>query len=296
MALVPAPAKHLATVALAYVVCLGAAWATVRGLEGAHPIVRVAVADVVATCVMFGFSRAFDNSSFYDAYWSIFPMTLVPWLALGPSPGGDALRQVVVGAVVWRWGVRLTWNWVRSWEGFGHEDWRYLVFREQHGSRYWAFSFAAIHMFPTVCTFVSSLPLFPAMRAPEPFGPLDAVAATVALLGAGIESMSDATLRRYRQECAAKGIRGGICERGLWRWSRHPNYFGECLFWIGIWAMGVAAEPSAWWWTLPGPIVIVALFVFGTIPMMERRSLERRPEYAEQQRKVSMLVPWFRRD
>jgi steroid 5-alpha reductase family enzyme len=295
VSVVPAPTKHLALVALAYVVCIAAAWGTMQVLSGSSLVVQVAVADVVATIVMFAFSRAFDNSSFYDAYWSIYPMTLAPWLALGPYAGGDPVRRVVMVAAVWIWGVRLTWNWVRSWEGLGHEDWRYVHFRKLHGRHYWPFSFAAIHLFPTICTFASSLPLFPAARAKGAFGALDVLGAAVAVGGAIIEATSDATLRRHRADCASRGVQGAVCEAGLWRWSRHPNYFGECTFWVGVWCMGVAAEPGAWLWTLPGPVIIIGLFVFGTIPLMEKRSLERRPEFAEHQRKVSMLVPWFRR-
>jgi steroid 5-alpha reductase family enzyme len=304
VALVPAPARHLALVAFAYVVCIGAAWAVVRlapgvlglGALGGGSVLGVGVATVLATIVMFGFSRAFDNSSFYDAYWSIYPMTLAPWLASGPAADGDALRHVVVSAAVWIWGARLTWNWIRSWEGLGHEDWRYTVFRKRYGAAYWPFSFAAIHLFPTLCTYLSSWPLFPAMRSRAPFGLLDAIAAAVAIGGAIIEATSDRTLRRYREECQRQGVAGAICEVGLWRYSRHPNYFGECMFWVGVWLMGVAADSRDWHWTLAGPAVIVSLFVFGTIPMMEKRSLERRPEFAAHQRKVSMLVPWFRRD
>jgi len=296
VAIAPAPARHLALVAFSYVVCIGVAWMVLRYFPELGWLARVGIADVVATVVMFGFSRTFDNSSFYDAYWSLFPMALAPWLAFGPASDRLVARHVIVIAIVWIWGLRLTWNWVRSWEGLDHEDWRYTVFRKRYGTKYWPFSFAAIHLFPTACTYLSSWPLFPAMASEKPLDAFDVAAALVALAGAIIEATSDATLRKYRADCVARGITGAVCETGLWRYSRHPNYFGECTFWVGVWLMGVAADPSVWLWTLPGPTVIVLLFVFGTIPMMEKRSLERRPEFAEHQRKVSMLVPWFRRE
>lgn len=222
-------------------------------------------------------------------------MALVVYLAMGLPPTGlpaaDSTRHVAFVAVVWIWGARLTWNWLRSWTGLGHEDWRYVDFRAQWGKVYWIGSFFAIHLFPTLCTLASCLPLFPAMASGRPFGALDAVATIVALSGAGIETLADEQLRTYR----AAGKSGAICEVGLWRYSRHPNYFGECTFWTGVWLMGVAAEPSSWWWTVAGPLTIIGLFVFGTIPLAEKRSLARRPEFAEHQRRVSMLVPWPRR-
>jgi steroid 5-alpha reductase family enzyme len=79
--------------------------------------------------------------------------------------------------------------------------------------------------------------------------------------------------------------------KGLWRYSRHPNYFGEVSFWWGLYFFGLAANAS-YWWTIAGPIAITLLFLFISIPMMDKRSKERRPEYAEHMKKISALVPW----
>jgi len=272
-----------------------AAAITVRAMPNAQPIVRVAIADVVATVVVFAFSRAFDNSSFYDAYWTIAPMVIAPYLAFGPhATEGISVRKWLAIAVVFAWGLRLTWNWVLGWKGLAHEDWRYLHFRPKWGGVYWPLSFLAFHLFPTVCTFLGCLPLFVIMSSSAPLRVLDLIGITIAAGGALIEAVADAQLRAYRAACESTGTSGGICEVGLWRYSRHPNYFGECSFWFGLWILGVASAPSAAAWTASGVVLIVALFVFGTIPMMERRSLERRSEFAEHRRKVSMFVPWFR--
>ena len=83
-------------------------------------------------------------------------------------------------------------------------------------------------------------------------------------------------------------------EEGLWAYSRHPNYLGEIGFWTGLFMFGLAADPTSWA-RVGGPIAMACLFVFGTIPMMEKRSLERRPAYGEVQRRVSMLIPLPRR-
>ena len=274
---------------------VAAAWASVRVLPDAPPIMHVAIADVIATVVIFAFSRAFDNSSFYDAYWTIAPMVIAPYLAFGPyATEGISVRKWLALAVVLVWGGRLTWNWVRGWQGLAHEDWRYVHFRPKWGRRYWAGSFLAFHFMPTVCTFLGCLPLFVIMSSPRPLRLLDLAGVGVALGGAIVEAVADAQLRNFRADCTTQGRSGGICEAGLWRYSRHPNYFGECTFWVGLWLLGAAAAPADAVWTSAGAVVIIALFVFGTIPMMERRSIERRPAFADHQRKVSMLVPWFR--
>lgn len=292
--LIPAPPRALALVALAYVVAAAFAWATMRVSPALPPLPTLLLADVVATVVVFAFSRAFDNSSFYDPFWSVAPMVFAAWLPWSGLVGVVEFgpRQAVLATVTLAWGVRLTYNWLRGWEGLTHEDWRYVAFRGQFPRGYWPFSFVAIHLFPTLCTFASSLPMWPVATSRASVGWLDALGASVAIAAVVIEGVADSQLRAYRKACEARGERGGICEVGLWSWSRHPNYFGECAFWVGVWLLGVAASPADAWWTAVGPLGIVALFVLGTIPLAEKRSLERRPAFAEHQRRVSMLVPW----
>jgi steroid 5-alpha reductase family enzyme len=291
---IPAPPRAIALVTLAYVIAGALAWATLRATPTLHPLLALFLADTVATVVVFAFSRAFDNSSFYDPYWSVAPMVFALGLPFSGLPGVAALgpRQVLMAAVTSAWGLRLTYNWLRGWEGLTHEDWRYVAFRKQFPRGYWPFSFLAIHFFPTVCTFASSLPMWPVATSSAPLGWLDALGVAVALGATVIEGVADAQLRAYRKDCEAKGVRGAICEVGLWSWSRHPNYFGECTFWLGVWILGVGASTADAAWTSVGPLGIFALFVFGTIPLAEKRSLERRPAFAEHQRRVSMLIPW----
>jgi steroid 5-alpha reductase family enzyme len=101
-----------------------------------------------------------------------------------------------------------------------------------------------------------------------------------------IEAVADEQLRTFRQR---KQEDGAICTVGLWSWSRHPNYFGELSFWAGLLLFGVAAGGP--WWSAVGLVAMVGLFVGASIPLAEKRSLARRPGYAEHQRRTSMLVP-----
>src|SRR6185369_17539243 len=100
----------------------------------------------------------------------------------------------------------------------------------------------------------------------------------VAGLAIYIEATADAQLRAFR---SGGHEPGRLLDVGLWAYCRHPNYLGEISFWWGLFALGVAAEPSAWWWLLPGPLWITAMFVFISVPLIDRRSLERRPGFAE---------------
>ena len=294
MRLFPAPTRALSLVVAVYVVATAAAWATLHCAPKTHPLLALFIADCVATVVVFAFSRAFDNSSLYDPYWSVAPMVLAAGLPFSGLPGVVAFgpRQALMVAVTFAWGGRLTYNWLRGWEGLAHEDWRYLAFRKQFPRAYWAVSFFGVHWFPTVCTFAGCLAMWTTARSRAPLGAADLVGASIALGGTLVEGLADWHLRAYRKRGAEKGEQDGICDVGLWRWSRHPNYFGECAFWVGVYLIGVGASSTDALLTAAGPLTIVALFVFGSIPLMEKRSLERRPAFADYQRRVSMLVPW----
>jgi steroid 5-alpha reductase family enzyme len=87
---------------------------------------------------------------------------------------------------------------------------------------------------------------------------------------------------------------GQIMRQGLWAYSRHPNYFGEILFWWGLFLF-VLATNWYFWWTVIGPLLITILFLVVSVPLMDKRSLADRPGYAEHMKKVSSLIPWFPR-
>ena len=276
------------TYGVALAVALGIASVWLERHPAIHPLWVVAAADVAATVAVFGFSFAFGNSSFYDPYWSVVPPVIAAYLALVPeAAGGDRARLLVVYSLVTLWAVRLTWNWARGWRGLEHEDWRYLDFAKRFGNAYWAVSFGGIHLFPTIQVFLACLPLYPALASPRPFGWLDGCAAVVTLTGIGFELVADNQLRHFVR---SRPPQGEILDRGLWAWSRHPNYFGEISFWWGIWLFAMAADAS-WWWTVIGPLAITLMFRFASLPMIETRMAERRPGWASHTRRVPLLIP-----
>jgi steroid 5-alpha reductase family enzyme len=276
-------------ICLAYVVALAAALLTGSLLAGQHPIVVAGVADVAATLVVFGFSRALDNSSVYDAYWSVAPVPLAIYAATLAPQGALGVRHGLVLVLVGIWAARLTWNWARGWEGLHHEDWRYVDLRQKTGRLYWPASLVGLHLMPTLMVFLGCLSLFVVLPAEAaPLGILDVVAAVVTFAGIGLETVADAQLRAG---VASGAFAGRSFDRGLWAWSRHPNYLGEVTFWWGLFLFALAARPSAWW-TVAGPVAITGLFLGISIPMMERRMLVRRADFAERMRRVSVLLLW----
>ncbi len=285
------PWGGFAWVTLAYIVAIAVAAMTLRFLPLEwHPLSQIAVADVAATIAVFAFSRGLNNTSLYDPYWSVAPMVIAFWLALGPGRGrGLDVRQLVILGLVSLYAVRLTLNWARGWSGLAHEDWRYVQMRVAAPKAYWLVSLCALHLFPTGMVLLGVLPLYAALvTGGDGFNPLDIVAGIVTLAAVLIEGIADQELRAFRADPKNEGR---ICNAGLWAFSRHPNYFGEIMFWCGLFLFGLAAGAPGW--MVVGPLVMIGLFVGASIPMSEKRSLLRRPAYAEHQRRVSMLVPWF---
>jgi len=286
----PAPRRALAAVCIAYAAALLAALGTGWALRGHGPIFVAGLADVVATLVVFAFSVGHDNSSLYDPYWSVAPIPILASWA-GGTPAGPGLRAVLVLVLVGVWAVRLTANWLLRWRGLGDEDFRYVEIRRRTGRLYWPASLVSIHLLPTAWVFLGLLAAWPALGSTgRPPGVLDLVALGVTAAGIGIETVSDRQLRRFLR---SRRDPSAVLETGLWRLSRHPNYFGEITFWWGLWLFGVAADPG-WAWSAIGPISITLLFVVVSIPWMDRRMLSRHPAWAGRMA-TSALVPWPRR-
>ena len=277
----------LRKVGIAYAVALAVALVAGAAAPASHPLGVALVADLAATIVIFGWSVAYRNSSFYDAYWSVAPLPIaIYWIAV--SQGAVGARQALVLLLVTAWGLRLTWNWARGWHGLEHEDWRYVDIQRKSGRAYWVVSFLGIHVMPTFWVFGGMLGVYAAVCAPgRPLGALDALATLLTAGAIALEAGADAQLHRYR---ASGPPAGDFLKSGLWAWTRHPNYLGEMGFWWGLWLFGVAAAPQLWW-TIVGPLAITLMFRTVSLPMIETRMRERRPGFADWAARSSLVLP-----
>lgn len=268
----------------------------------AHGLLVAAFSAVLASVVIvFTGSRIFNNSSVFDPWWSVAPPLLAVLFIAGndgfvmsdPGTGtlsihDNLLRTIAILSLTFIYGIRLTWNFLRGWPGLTHEDWRYVDFRKSTGSLYWVVSFLGIHFFPSMMVLAGSLSLWVALAAPvNDIGYLDALALVVTAGAIFLEAKSDSELRAF---VADKRNAGKTMDRGLWSLSRHPNYLGEISFWWGLYLFALSANPSLWW-VIAGPLVITLMFIFISIPMIEKRMLIRKENYKEYRKRVSMLIP-----
>jgi steroid 5-alpha reductase family enzyme len=270
-----------------YVVSLAAGLVAAVWIPTPNLLLAALVGDCVATIVVFTTSRVAGNSSLYDPYWSVVPPFIAAfWIAglatMGQSAFGTqaVIALIVAGAPLLIWAVRLTANWVRRWEGTKDEDWRYSMLKEQTGRFDWFIDFAGIHLFPTLQVFLGMIPLFflldgllsgfPGTRAS--WAALVAGAA-IMLAAVALESAADRQLARFR-EAGGKGL----LTSGVWGVVKHPNYLGEILFWWGLWVASLAGAIPIW--TVAGPLAMTALFLFISIPMMDRHLKHREHTFA----------------
>jgi len=235
------------------------------------------------------------DASLVDPWWSMAFLLVAANTVLqaGLSPG-KALLLAAVAA----WALRLWLHLLLR--GLGKpEDPRYAGFRAKYGpERYGWFSFFQVFLLQGALVVVISAPLQLAgdAAAPDPVSITDLLGLALFAAGFGMEAVADAQLARYRSARAAGGpsAPGPVLETGLWRFSRHPNYFGDALLWWGFWLLALDAP---WGWaTVFAPALMTFLLVkVSGVAMLDAHMAAKRPEYAEYMRRTSGFVPLPRR-
>lgn len=262
-------------------------------VDGQGPVMAALWMNIAATMVIFIASCMFNNASLYDAYWSIGPVfTVLFWWSL---LGFDTLdvRKMLAFVAVSLWSIRLTSNWVRGWPGLHYEDWRFQNLRAKTGALYPIVNLTGIQLFQTGLIFMGSLPLFYVMAFEHatPLNCLDVFGFLVSVAGATLELVADEQLKQFKKKNPDPVA---FMDRGTWYYSRHPNYFGEFLFWLGLYIMALGAGLNNYW-TGIGSLAIFCLFQFVSIPMMDERMVQKRPLYAAHMITAARFIPWFRK-
>ena len=262
--------------------------------EGWGEIFALFLADIVATTVVWAFGLLYENVSVYDPYWSVFPP--VVFLLWAFYTGVWSLPVVLLLIASWYWGWRLTRNWVITFKGIAHEDWRYTKYRSLHPALFHLINFFGLNMVPTLVVFVAMLPglkLYETSNSVYTLSGeagLSSVSIAVLILGF-IVCLSSATIQLIADKQShdfRAANPGKVCNVGLWKHGRHPNYFGEIQFWWGIWIMYAALNGFDWF--ILGPIAMTALFLGISVPLMEHRQLANKPDYAEYKKQTRMLI------
>jgi steroid 5-alpha reductase family enzyme len=279
--------KAVLWLVIAYACTLAAGVSVYTHALMGDPLWDMVLADVAGTTTIFLFSMLFRNSSFYDPYWSGVPIAIAwGWHVSIVSPDHET-RSLVMQGLIALWGLRLTYNFLRGFDNLEHCDWRYRDLETKYPRVFWLVSFSGIHFFPSFLVFLGLVPVYLAMGGGDAlFGVWDGLAAVLTLTGILLEAISDQQLHRFVQ---TNDDPQRFIDTGLWAYSRHPNYLGEVTFWWGLALFG-ATSTGLVGWSIAGAVAMTLLFVFISIPMMDKRMLRKRPHYAAHMRRVSRLL------
>ena len=281
--------KGLLTVLFAYTLGIGLGIVSILYTQHLGSMWQIFIADVVATFVIYGFSVAYKNSSFYDPYWSVIPPFILLFWIWKQNFILSGTTSLLLFAMLF-WSIRLTTNWMKTWDGLHHEDWRYIDMRNNLGNSFEIVgNLGGIHFVPTLIVFFCCMPMEATLLMQEsmPETTLHAYAGFfICIIGVLYEIISDAQLHRFREE---NPHQKGIIETGLWNYSRHPNYYGEILFWWGIFLFGNAYTGMNY--LILAPIAMTIMFWYASIPWIEIKILRTRPLYKDYQKRVHILFP-----
>ena len=248
--------------------------------------ILITIWHIYATLIIYIFSLLLKNSSLYDPFWSVAPIPIVLYMALNFENSIEI--QLLVLIPILFWGIRLTHNWLMGWDGFEHEDFRYVDLKNTNKIQAEINNLFGIHLIPTL---IVNFSLFPIS-----FILLNNISPNISLLLASIftiaavilETIADKQMRDFKSNPLNKDK---TMKYGLWKYSRHPNYLGELMFWFGIYFMGLSSGIMPIW-TILCPLMMLFLFIFISCPMMDKRSLKNRSDYQDYMDKTSQLFLW----
>jgi steroid 5-alpha reductase family enzyme len=249
----------------------------------------------IAALVILGFMTAvwiasliLRDSSIVDIFWGT-GFVVANWAYFALTPDGFSTRKALICLLVTVWGLRLSlyilW---RNW-GKG-EDFRYQKWRQEAGAKWWWYSYFKVFALQGFLMWVISAPLLTAQLYPTPdrLTVLDLLAILVWAIGFFFEAVGDWQLARFKADPSNKGQ---VLNRGVWRYTRHPNYFGDATQW---WAYYLVAVAGGGFWTILSPLIMTFLLLrVSGVALLEKTLATTKPQYAEYIETTSAFVPWL---
>lgn len=226
------------------------------------------------------------DASIIDPCWGL-GFVLIAWQSALINGFTDS-RTILLVTLITIWGTRLSAFLLYRNHGHG-EDRRYTVMREHHGLRFWWVSLFTVFLLQAILLWLIAWPFQVAMarRHSPGWNWLDAIGLVVWTAGFLFEAVGDWQLARFKSDPANANR---VMDRGLWRYTRHPNYFGDCCVWWGIYLIAATGGAS---WTIASPLLMTVLLLkVSGVSLLESTIIDRRPDYAQYQAQTSAFFPW----
>ncbi len=234
-------------------------------------------------------SLLLKNASIVDIFWGT-GFVIANWIYFSLTPDGYLLRKLLISALVTSWGLRLSIHILRR--NWGKpEDFRYQKWRNENGQRWWWWSFFQVFLLQGALMWIISAPLLAAQFRGFPYHltVLDILGVIVWLIGFFFESVGDYQLARFKANNANKGK---VMNTGVWRYTRHPNYFGDSAQW---WGYYLIATGAGGWWTIFSPVLMTLFLLRVSGVALLEKTMESRPGYKEYIETTSAFIPWLPR-
>jgi len=262
-----------------------------------QPLIGVLIAAGISCAISWITSLVTKETSWVDRLWSIVPAVYVWIIAIdGMMSGMDATRLIVMAVLVTLWGARLTFNFARKGGYTGMEDYRWAILRERMSpAMFQVFNLLFIVLYQNALLVLITMPALIAWEHPSPFGVWDIAFSLLFLAFLIGETIADQQQWNFHQR-KKRGEVTGFLTDGLFRTSRHPNFFFEQAQWWVFYALGAVAASSLGFiggvlnWTIIGAVLLTLLFIGSTI-FTESITRSKYPSYADYQRTTSMLIP-----
>lgn len=278
--------KGLLILLIAYLGSFAIGYASFLLLEDYVSVIwNLLIADVVATIYIWVVGIFYKTASIYDPYWSVQTVVIFACLLIGYKTFN--LGSILYLAGLLFWAVRLTYNFIYGFTDISYIDWRYVQIKEKTGKLYQLVSLLGIHLVPTFVVFFASVPSFLYIINGQDFSLLQLIGLAIMVLGTLLELVSDKNMATFKKVRTSKDE---IINVGLWKYSRHPNYLGEILFWYGV-ALVFILNNLNLWFVIIGAILNTMLFLFISIPLAENHLKSYKKGFDEYKKKTRMLLP-----
>ena len=249
-------------------------------------LLRILLADIVGTILVWLSGVILKNSSVYDPYWSVAPMAIMFLYAVYTGQRFSTGTYIVLFAV-FAWGIRLTLNWAYTFENLKSQDWRYDFYKSSFPSLWQFINFTGINMMPTLIVFGVMMPGILVIHNRFEANFLTYFFLIICLMAVGMQTVSDIQMHNFKKNRLTDI---SICRNGLWRYCRHPNYAGEILMWWGIYGMLLSFDFS-YYVTGIGALLNTLMFVFISVPLMEKKLIKNKPGYEDYKYSTGMFFP-----
>jgi steroid 5-alpha reductase family enzyme len=249
-------------------------------------LIRIFISNVIATIVIWLVGVFLDTASTYDPYWSV--QTPFIYICLLIKFKNLNVGNLIYFELILFWAIRLTYNYTKTFNDISYVDWRYKQIKETTGKCYQLVNLVGICLFPTIIVYVASIPSFLFIMKNYDFEYIQIIGFIVMFISTFIEMKADIDIHEFKR---IRKDRKEIINIGLWKYSRHPNYFGEICFWYGLAFSYIFCDFKLNWLSIIGAILNNALFLFISIPLAEKNLRKYKEGFDEYKKNTSMLIP-----